>query len=266
MLDWSRIKTIFIITFLVLDIFLAIQFYQKRSNYQLDVIAESSIEDQLKANDITYVSLPKDSLKESYIAGNSKIFTDKIASDLVDQKVEIYNEVLQSHMKKPIPIPKSNRNFFLEKFVKDYVWNGNSYRYCETNTATKTIYFCQTYKNRLIYNIDSSVVEVKYNSNNEIYAYRQRYLEGLKEMVDKKNVQEVLSSIKAIQNLFVKDELKPGDKVTNVDFGYYTLIPLTTGVKVIAPAWHIVVNEKENYFVNAIEGQVNKLEEEQWSE
>ncbi|PNB74374.1 transcriptional regulator, partial [Pseudomonas sp. FW305-BF6] len=80
------------------------------------------------------------------------------------------------------------------------------------------------------------------------------------DMVDKKDVQEVLPAIKAIENLYVKDELKPDDRVTKVDFGYYTLIPLSTGVKVIAPAWHLVVNEDRDYFVNAIEGQVNKIE------
>ncbi|MEH7080910.1 two-component system regulatory protein YycI, partial [Bacillus velezensis] len=67
-------------------------------------------------------------------------------------------------------------------------------------------------------------------------------------------------TIKAIENLYAKDELKSDDRVTKVDFGYYTLIPLSTGVKVIAPAWHLVVNEDRDYFVNAIEGQVNKIE------
>ncbi|WP_192603656.1 two-component system regulatory protein YycI [Gottfriedia sp. OAE603] len=259
-MDWSRIKTIFILTFLVLDLFLAIQYYQKKSNYQIDVIAESTIEDQLKANDITYVALPKESLKETYIVGNSKIFSDKTITNLKGQDIEIYKDVLQSRLKDVVKLPETNRIFFLENFVKEYVWNGNSYRFCKRDVSTKTFYFCQSYKDRLIYNIDSSVVEIKYNDNDEIVSYRQRYIEDLKDMVDKKDVQEVLPAIKAIENLYVKDELKPDDRVTKVDFGYYTLIPLSTGVKVIAPAWHLVVNEDRDYFVNAIEGQVNKIE------
>ncbi|WP_088072046.1 two-component system regulatory protein YycI [Gottfriedia luciferensis] len=266
-MDWSRIKTIFILTFLVLDLFLAIQFYQKRSSDQFDMMAESSIEEQLKENDITYVTLPKNSLKESYIAGNSKDFSKKTIPNKKGQTIEIYKDVLQSTLKKNVPIPDTNnKTFFLENFVKEYVWNGSNYRFCRLDTNSKTIYFCQTYKDRLIYNIESSVVELKYNDKNEIYSYRQRYLEGLKEMVDKKNIQEVLPAIKAIENLYVKDELKPSDRVTKVDFGYYTVIPLSTGVKFIAPAWHIVVNEQEDYFVNAIEGQVIKIDKEQWSE
>ena len=266
MLDWSRIKTIFILTFLVLDLFLAVQYYQKQNSDQLDWMAESSIEEQLKENDITYVSLPKGSLKESYIAGNSKDFSQKAIPNKKGQSIEIYKDVIQSKLKNTVPIPDTNRIFFLENFVKEYVWNGSSYRFCQSDTKSRTIYFCQTYKDRLIYNIESSVVEIKYNQKNEIYAYRQRYLEGLKDMVDKKSVQEVLPAIKAIENLYVKDELKPGDRVTRIDFGYYTVIPLSTGVKFIAPAWHLVVNEEQDYFVNAIEGQVIKIDEEQWSE
>lgn len=265
MLDWSRIKTIFILTFLVLDLFLAIQYYQKRSNYQLDVIAETSIEEQLKANDITYVTLPKVVLKESYITGSNKTFTRKTIENLTGQNIEIYQDILQSDLKDPVKIPDTNRIFFLENLVKEYVWNGSSYRFCQTDRNSRTIYFCQVYKDRLIYNIESSVIEIKYNENDEIYAYRQRYLEDLKDMLDKEKVEEVLPAIKAIENLYVKDELKPGDRVTKIDFGYYTLIPLSTGV-VIAPAWHLVVNDEQDYFVNAIEGQVNKIEEDQWSE
>ncbi|PEJ58663.1 transcriptional regulator [Bacillus sp. AFS002410] len=265
-MDWSRIKTIFILTFLVLDIFLAIQFYQKRSSDQFDTMAESSIEEQLKENDITYVTLPKNTLKESYISGNSKDFSKKVMADRKGQDIQIYKDVLQSELKKPVPIAENNRTLFLENFVKEYVWNGNSYHYCQTDQNTKTIYFCQTYKDRLIYNISSSVVILNYNDKNEIYGYKQKFLENLKEMVDKKNVQEALPAIKAIENLYVKDELKPSDRITKIDFGYYTVIPLSTGVKFIAPAWHIVVNEHQDYFVNAIEGQIIKMDKKQWSE
>jgi regulatory protein YycI of two-component signal transduction system YycFG len=117
----------------------------------------------------------------------------------------------------------------------------------------------------MIYNINNSFIELKYNAQNEIVSYKQRYLEGLKEVVDKQKVQEVLPAIKAIENMYVKDELNPGDRITKVDFGYYTIIPLSTGVKVLAPAWHLVVNDKDDYFVNAIEGQVIKVDSKQWS-
>ncbi|COG88691.1 Uncharacterized protein conserved in bacteria [Streptococcus pneumoniae] len=39
-MDWDRIKTIFIVTFFVLDLFLIFQFIQKQDSNQLELIAE----------------------------------------------------------------------------------------------------------------------------------------------------------------------------------------------------------------------------------
>jgi regulatory protein YycI of two-component signal transduction system YycFG len=52
--------------------------------------------------------------------------------------------------------------------------------------------------------------------------------------------------------------LKKKDKVTDVEFGYYTFdLPLLNS-QVLAPTWHIVVNGDTSYFVNAFEGQIIK--------
>ena len=51
-MDWDRIKTIFIVTFLFW-IFLIFQFIQKQDSNQLELIAETKIDQELKANKIT---------------------------------------------------------------------------------------------------------------------------------------------------------------------------------------------------------------------
>ncbi|MGQ0417826.1 two-component system regulatory protein YycI, partial [Bacillus sp. HC-TM] len=48
-MDWDRIKTIFIVTFFVLDLFLIFQFIQKQDSNQLELIAETKIDQELKA-------------------------------------------------------------------------------------------------------------------------------------------------------------------------------------------------------------------------
>jgi regulatory protein YycI of two-component signal transduction system YycFG len=40
-----------------------------------------------------------------------------------------------------------------------------------------------------------------------------------------------------------------------VEFGYSTLIQLAAS-QVLAPTWHIVVDDKESLFVNAFEGKI----------
>ena len=76
-MDWSKTKTIFIITFLILDCFLGYQFMEKRNSSQLDVLLEATIEDQLKANGITYVQLPKEITKAVYERRSEKIVGTK---------------------------------------------------------------------------------------------------------------------------------------------------------------------------------------------
>ena len=45
-MDWSKIKTIFILTFLILDVYLLFQFMKIRDANKYEVITEASIEDK----------------------------------------------------------------------------------------------------------------------------------------------------------------------------------------------------------------------------
>jgi regulatory protein YycI of two-component signal transduction system YycFG len=44
-MDWSKIKTIFILTFLILDVYLLFQFMKIRDANKLEVITEASFEE-----------------------------------------------------------------------------------------------------------------------------------------------------------------------------------------------------------------------------
>ncbi len=43
-MEWNKTKTIFIIAFLILDIFLGYQFFEKRSSSEYEVIKNSNVE------------------------------------------------------------------------------------------------------------------------------------------------------------------------------------------------------------------------------
>lgn len=77
-MDWSKIKTIFIITFLILDVYLLFQFMKMRDANKYEVITPTSIEDKLKADEITYVDLPKAPIKTQYLSAKPKTFTKAI--------------------------------------------------------------------------------------------------------------------------------------------------------------------------------------------
>ena len=57
-MDWSRAKTIFIITFLLLDIFLIQQLISQRNENTFDTIEETTIDERLEAQNIQVIDLP----------------------------------------------------------------------------------------------------------------------------------------------------------------------------------------------------------------
>lgn len=254
-MDWSKIKTIFIITFLVLDVFLGYQFIQKRNSNQIDVALEISIEDQLKQDEITYIELPKKDVNENYISGKQKLFNEEELKMLDNQKVVIVDSaIIQATFNKPISLPETNIEYRLSQFLKEEVISGDRYTFWNFNEETRTFYYFQQYKNKTIYNNYSAMLMIHLNENNQIVSYEQSMLDEIEEY---KREEDIIPAIKALEILYKRDLLKPGSHVTKVELGYYGLFLFNTSkTYVLTPTWRIVVDDNEDYYVNGLEGQV----------
>ncbi|WP_078543278.1 two-component system regulatory protein YycI [Litchfieldia alkalitelluris] len=260
-MDWSKTKTIFIVTFLILNIFLGYQLMEKKDRSELDVIAEASIEEHLEAEQITYVELPKEQPKEgTYISGKTKFFTLEDIKDLKNQEINIDTKaLLQAKLNEPYKITESNFEPKLEQFLKDHVLNGESYELWKVDEEVGNIILFQKYEGKIFYNDAkniSGLLVLKINKDKEITSYQQTMLYSFEEY-DKK---EILPAIKAIENLYKNDHLKSGSKVTKIELGYYPLVQLSES-QVLAPTWHIVVDSQVDYYVNAFEGQILEIME-----
>lgn len=259
-MDWRKTKTIFIITFLILNIFLASQIFEKRDENQWDLITEATIEEQFEADEITYENLPKETVTESYISGKSYKFSveDKEALEKKGQTVEIVNEtVLVGAFKDPIPAPENDLETKLPLLMKDQLLFNDKYDYKFYNKEEKELIFFQSYKKGLIYsNNESGMLSLYLDDENNIVSYKQTLISDLEEMDE---AQELLTAFNALENLYNMNELKPGSHVTDVKLGYYTLVQITSS-HVLTPTWHIVVNGEQDFFVNALEGQIIRKE------
>ncbi|MGM9986849.1 MAG: two-component system regulatory protein YycI [Bacillaceae bacterium] len=260
-MDWSRIKTIFIITFLLLNIFLGYEVLLKINENQLEVLVEASIEEKLDADEIKYVELPKESIKEGYISAQSRVFSEQEVSLLKNQKAVLTNlTTIHSVIKEPLFIPEKNKQFFFTQFLKEYVIDGEQYQYWKTDPQTQTIYFFQKYKGKMIYYNNNAMLTLHYGSDNKLVSYEQTMLKEIAEMESTIGNQELIPAIKALEILYEKNELPSKSKITKVELGYYKLIPEETDIQVIAPAWHFSVNGDKDLFINAIEGQIIRSE------
>jgi len=251
-MDWNKTKTIFIIVFLILDCFLAYQFMEKRNSSQLDVILETTIEEQLEANGITYVELPKEVTKAVYVSGKGRSFTDTDAKKLPGQKVEVEQKTkLKGTFTDPIVLNVEDP-YQLREFLQRYILNGEQYAFWSFDKKEGTVTFYQVYDGKMIYGNENSKLVIHVNEQKEALSYEQTMLTDLEKYERK---QDIVPAIKAIETLYRKGYLQPGDRVTRVELGYYGLVQFTAS-QVLTPTWHIVVNRKEDYFVNAFEGQV----------
>lgn len=257
--DWSRTKTIFIVTFFVLDLFLGYQLYQKQSNNQFEYISESSvkIEDQLKNAGITYTELPEVPKQLSHVIGETYTFSKKDIAKLSSDELTVsvtddYKKLLFSfhEPKTVIGVEDEAKNVIASHglFNDEYIFSK------PLSTKGKELVYIQTYNGRPIYQKEGSEngqIIVALDDDGNVTKFSQTYLKTNEEG----NEQEILTAIKAINQLYNKNKLEKNDEITEIELGYYSLIE--GKVQVLAPTWFIEVNEERYYYVNAINGLID---------
>lgn len=261
-MDWSRAKTIFIITFLILDIFLFIQLIHQKNRNTFDLLKETSIEEQLLADEIKVGSLPEEPKKESYVEADSKIFTKEDLSSLKDQSITIENgNLLKSVLSKPYPLKENWNSNDVNQFVQTHILNGANYTLWNMNKEEHTITYYQGYNNKLFYKNNGGKIEIQLNNKNEIVSYTQTMLEDIKEIKE----QEIITAHEAMVILYKKRLLKSGSNITNVSLGYYTLTPVMSS-QLLTPTWRFKIEGQEDLFVNAVEGHVIQITDDEDSQ
>ncbi|GLV62947.1 hypothetical protein Bmyc01_16170 [Bacillus mycoides] len=263
-MDWDRIKTIFIVTFFVLDLFLIFQFIQKQDSNQLELVTETKIDQQLKESKITMGSFPKEPKKESFIMAKNKSFKEEDVQSLKNQTVHLQEEYkIESKLKEPFLNAKSLSKDKYNDFLKNYVLDGQKYEFGAMKDSK--IYFFQKYKDKPIFYNNHAMIVVDLNEKNELVSYTQTMLTDLKEMgeSEKTKEQEIITAQTALENIYVKNKIAENTHVKEAQIGYATLAESSSNIQVLAPTWNLKTEQKKDYFVNAIEGQVMELGETQ---
>ena len=257
-MDWNKTKGLFIVVFLILDVFLLYQFLNFRAA-KLEINKESTTEERLKAEGITYHAGTQERVSEKTISAKPKEFDKEELNSLKGQTLIIDNKrTIRSKLNKPIPIGSGEGKYFeLENFIDNNVYSGSEYKFWRKEDGTITYY--QTYKGRLLFNNKNGALVLTLNENDEVISYVQTHLDDVEEFNEN---QEIISPIQAVESLLNGGYLSQGSEVSKGELGFYTLIEVSeSNVLVLVPTWHFTVDNKEDYFVNGIEGQVLNTEE-----
>jgi regulatory protein YycI of two-component signal transduction system YycFG len=255
-MDWSKIKTIFILTFLALDIYLLYEFLKIRDLNKFESVPKTSFEEELAAEHIKVAVLPKNPIKEMYISAKSKKFTEDEIKKLKDQNVTITNEtIIQSVLRTPQKILEEFEQAELITFLNNRVLYGDKYIFWEKDKEQRTITYYQQYQNKTLYNNINGKLVLYLNDKNEITSYKQTYIEEIEQLSEK---QEILPAMDAIETLFDNGKLPANSNISKAELGYYTLVQLTSS-QVLTPTWRFVVDGEKDLFVNAFEGQIIEM-------
>ncbi|NTU25608.1 WalRK two-component regulatory system regulator WalI [Bacillus tequilensis] len=275
-MEWNKTKSIFIVAFLILDIFLGYQFFQKwqATSKEYEVI-KNDVEHDMKADHITYEALNKEATEGYRITANQKAFTKEDIEALKDQKPLMDmpsddHKVTSLKMKfaNPIALSKKNIEDDAQALVSSNIQDGEKYKLWKVDKSKKEIIFFQTYEGNYIYqktdnssNMIGQVV-LHLNDKNEVVSYDQTTLETFKQI----QKESLITEMDAVELLYYQNQLKEYCTIKSVKFGYVAQYPLTS-TQVLAPVWRITVEydkkvngEKktvQEYFtVNALESTI----------
>jgi regulatory protein YycI of two-component signal transduction system YycFG len=263
-MDWSKIKTIFILTFLVLDIYLMYEFFKLKEASEFEPIAQASLEKQLKNADITFEEpLPKSNPKDRYLRAKPVEFDiEELEGDtrLEGQEITITEgTTLNSVLDESIKISDKFSPSELSAFIKNRVLFGDQYRFWEKPENSNRITYYQEFEGKMFYMNLNGELTFYLNDENEIVSYKQTLLTKIE---SKEESEKVIQPIKAVETLYKNGSLQPKSKVTNVELGYFTFVHLSSS-QLLTPAWRFVINDEENLFVDAFEGKIIKLNNEE---
>jgi len=267
-MQWNQIKTLFLICFLVLDVYLLFQYFnkQKEDNLSVQDTPDRSIEELLAQENIKIGDLPDKEYNESYITVRQQTLSDEDKKKLEalpnQDSVAIDHKFILSAFEKPVPIPEDAKDEEISSIISKNIMNPDQYEFRTWDKKLNVLILFQKKNERPVYFNQNGMILIFLNDKNEMTGYTQTMLsKPEKTKTDKKTL---IKPIKAVELLYKSNQLNSGSEIKSADLVFYTRIPLRNGLQVFVPTWKIAVNdkdEKRNYFVNAIEGFIIQSDE-----
>ena len=260
-MDWNKTKSIFIVVFLILNVFLYSQYLSSYNEAQkVEVLSEKKIDAMLKDDNIRYGSLPENIESAPYISTKVREFTTADVKNSNTQVGKIVgNKALHVSFTKPVLLGNSVTRENLMEFTRTYIKGGENYTIWEMDGEKRTALLFQKVNNHTFYYNVNGYVRIYWNEKNEITNYEQTMLEKVEALEQQ---EPVLPPIKMIELLYTRNMLKPDSQVTSMKLGYSTYVQITE-TQVFTPTWEIRVKpdegKEEVFFINAVAGKIIEL-------
>ncbi|TDL32032.1 hypothetical protein E2R51_12530 [Jeotgalibacillus sp. S-D1] len=267
-MDWSKTKTIFIIVFLILDIFLFTLFMNKYQSSQLEVKSELTFDQRFLKDNITFETPPPDDVDaHPYLNASVYRFSASEVSDLKGQTASVRNNlVLESKLDTPLDIDDPSDPEELEDYLEEFVTGGEDYTFWDYQEGENRLIYHQEFKDMPLYHNINGRLVVHLNDSNQAIGYEQTMLTSIEEFAEE---QTIITPETALEGFYRRNIIEPNSEVIEVELGYYPFIQLseaTANTQVLTPTWRMLVEQedgdRDNHYMNAVNPSIIEINQE----
>ena len=247
--DFRRIKIIFILTFAALNIYLLSVLLEKNET-TLSFGSESNtlnIEEAMKADDISFPTLSTNQEKIPLLKTDKSRILESDQSKLENQTTVFEDGVLFSTLSEPIPLEIDaeelaivDRTPITDFILQGNVLNGAEYSFLTYLPLRRQLVYAQVANNIPIGDSTGSIT-FNLDPDYEVISYEQTFA-GEAEVQG--NSRTVISQKRAVEALYLNNQIPANSTVRAVQLTYYRTLSLSD-MDIYSPMWYIEI-EIEN--------------------
>lgn len=253
-MDWSRIKTMFIYLFAVVNIILLCFFGYTVYKNKAEIVQEKEIIEKSMKQDNVIIedsTVKKENLGyiNATISDLKDIKTEDQSLSLDIIKIDKYNMLKVSSENVIANVKDSNYKIELDRFLAEKFNSNYAYVFAKYDHTLKTITYTQVFEGLKIVDNKNARIIFKVEDNGDILGYSQTALTNVK-----KDKLEVLATKTQVVNKLYQEDVIPKNSRVQATLGYYTYISQVEN-QVLIPTWIVeVISEEQSktYYVDAI--------------
>ncbi|QNQ81677.1 hypothetical protein FP435_07515 [Lactobacillus sp. PV037] len=252
-MDFKRIKWIFLIVFIGINIFLGVEIIQApkllSNTPKYNLKNSTTLAKELQNNNIKVPATNNQQSGGYYLAASSDSKWITQAKKQLDGEALILapntnEKSLTAKLAEPIEVSKNKKEALkeIEKFKDNsqYVYNGKDYVYVADLSSKQDYVFLQKTPYGVLYaNRARLHINLK---DNQIVSYYQRYTNKVFPVRER---QTTISSQAAIRSLYTYSELPNNSKVLWIKFAYTKLVQVRGSV-IFLPSWVAAIENNDN--------------------
>lgn len=253
-MDWSKAKTILIVTFLLLDLFLGYQvmysYNRDRAGMPQGELIPSSMDELLQSRQIKLaVSIPSGTPEMYYLHVRFTGFTGHVEKLIGQPETGSRGSGVIVAFDGPLSVPNPENRSDLLKFMEPYIAFSRDYIY-DTRASSKTMaHYVQMYQRYPLFSVPLDI-QVK---GSQVFGYSQTHVQ----IISQGNGRRVIPALAAVRTLIDNGYIRYGEEISDISLGYYGHM-YDADIQVLAPVWRIMHTNGTQY-VNGITGAVEQM-------